>query len=141
MGARFALFLFPLALGFVAAAQESGRVAKSTLDGVYTVDQATRGKVTFDNNCSECHMSDLSGRSGPALKGDSFMEHWRGKSVGSLFEKIKTTMPADWRTQLSDPRTLDLVAFLLQENGFTAGDQELNTEVAGTLRIEDKTNR
>ena len=94
-----------------------------------------RGQASFENNCSECHLSDLSGRAGPALKGESFIEHWRGKTVAELVEKIKTTMPADWRTQLTDAKTLDIVAFLLQGNGFAAGDQELTPEAAARTRI------
>jgi hypothetical protein len=34
------------------------------------------------------------------------MEHWRGKTLATLVEKIKTTMPADWRTQLNDARRI-----------------------------------
>src|SRR5450432_1016586 len=102
MNARFGLLLIPLALGVAVAAQESGRIETSIWSGVYTPDQAMRGQANFENNCSECHVSDLSGRAGPALRGDTFMEHWRGKTVGSLFDKIRTTMPADRRTQLND---------------------------------------
>lgn len=127
MRARLAVFLLPLAVATGLYAQE----------GAYTAAQAMRGKVAFENNCSECHMSDLAGRAGPALKGAPFMEHWRGKTVASLVEKIKTTMPADWRTQLSDARTLDVVAFLLQGNGYPAGDVELSADTAAALTITD----
>ncbi len=103
--------------------------------GAFSADQVARGETTFANNCSECHLSDLSGRAGPPLKGDAFVDRWRGKPVESLFEKIKTTMPADWRTQLNESRTLDLVAFLLQQNGFASGDRALSVEASRTLLL------
>jgi mono/diheme cytochrome c family protein len=129
------LLLLPLALGLVVTAQERGRLDTPISAGVYTAAQALRGQANFENNCSECHMSDLSGRAGPALKGESFMEHWRGKTVANLVEKIKTTMPADQRAQLTDAKTLDIVAFLLQGNGFAPGDQELNAEMAARIKM------
>ncbi len=30
-------------------------------DGVYTADQAARGKVVYDSHCSSCHLADLGG--------------------------------------------------------------------------------
>ena len=128
----FARALFLATLGVTATAQD---IDLSIWAGAYTTAQAVRGQTTFENNCSECHMSDLSGRAGPALKGDAFMEHWHGKVVGALFDKIQTTMPADRRTRLTDTRTLDLVAFLLQQNGFPAGDRELSTDIAGRIKM------
>jgi mono/diheme cytochrome c family protein len=133
MASRFVGFFLPLAL--VLPAQETGHIEQSASAGVYTTAQAARGQAGFESNCSECHMSDLSGRAGPALKGDAFMDHWRGKTVADLAEKIKTTMPADWRTQLTDAKTLDIVAFLLQGNGFAAGTQELTADSAAQIRI------
>lgn len=123
----------PLLLSVSIAVQDVGET--SAASGVYTATQATRGQATFENNCSECHMSDLSGRAGPALKGDEFLERWRGKTVGALVEKIKTTMPADRRTQLDDARTLDVVAYLLQQNGFRAGDEPLDTGTARRVSV------
>ena len=144
MRVRLAVFALLLALGVMLSAevtQTAGPAGQSVLTGIYTADQATRGNATFENNCAECHMSDLSGRAGPPLKGDDFMEHWRGKTVGALFEKIKTTMPADWRTQLSETRALDVVAYLLEKNGFPPGNDALTVDTAGTSRIEDRPGR
>ncbi len=132
MRAGLVIFLFASAVGAGLAAQEP----KTASSGIYTSDQAMRGAVTFENNCAECHLSDLSGRAGPPLKGDDFLEHWRGKTVGNLFDKIRMTMPADWRTQLSDTRAIDLVSFLLQKNGFPAGGVELTKDAAAGLPIK-----
>ena len=125
-------------LGIVLSARtvQNGETAVTVWSGIYNAEQAVRGNATFENNCAECHMSDLSGRAGPPLKGDDFMEHWRGKTVAELFEKIRTTMPADWRTQLSETRAIDVVAYLLQKNGFPSGAIELTPTAAGGVRIE-----
>jgi mono/diheme cytochrome c family protein len=104
--------------------------------GTYTTEQAARGQVTFENNCSECHVSDLSGRAGPALKGPVFLERWRGKTSADLLEKIRTTMPADRRTVLSEARALDLVAFLLRENGTAASEQPLDRVGADHVPVD-----
>jgi mono/diheme cytochrome c family protein len=130
MGFRFVALSLLLVLGLAATAREGARAEQSIPTGVYTAAQAMRGEASFENNCSECHMSDLSGRAGPALKGESFMATWRGKTLAALVEKIKTTMPADQRTQLTDAKTFDIVAFLLRGNGFAAGDEELTAETA-----------
>ena len=70
--------------------------ARTTMDGVYTDDQAARGKTAYNQSCAYCHMEDLSG-SGQALPlaGDAFMEVWDGQSVGDLFDLIHMTMPQD----------------------------------------------
>ena len=144
MGVRVATFAVSFALCIALNAQTlpgGANAEKSVWSGVYTSEQASLGMAVFENNCAECHLSDLTGRAGPPLKGDDFMEHWRGKTVGSLFEKIKTTMPADWRTQLNDTRALNVVSFLLQKNGFPAGPGALTIETATNARIEDQRSR
>ena len=37
---------------------------KTVWDKVYTAEQATKGKVEYDNHCAGCHVKDLSGRDG-----------------------------------------------------------------------------
>jgi mono/diheme cytochrome c family protein len=144
MRVPLAIFAIPFAASLVLSAQapQNGAAGEGSVwSGVYTAEQASLGMAVFENNCAECHLSDLTGRAGPPLKGDDFMEHWRGKTVGSLFEKIQTTMPADWRTQLNDTRALNVVSFLLQKNGFPAGNDALTIETATNARIEDQRSR
>ena len=94
--------------------------------GVYTAAQAERGKATFLASCQRCHNADLSGDRGPALTGARFMTTWGGgSSVNRLFEKIRDTMP-QFSTSTIDPASkLDIVAFILQANGFPTGPREL----------------
>jgi len=104
---------------------------KTTMDGVYTSDQATRGKTQYTQVCANCHMDDLSG-SGQALPlaGDAFTETWEGQTVADLFDLIHNTMPQDKPGTLSPDATVDVIAYLLQYNKFPAGSAELKNDPA-----------
>ena len=93
--------------------------------GVYTSAQAERGRATFLASCQRCHNADLSGDRGPALKGERFMTTWGGGSVNRLFGKIRDTMPQFSTSTIDETSKLDIVTFILQTNGFPAGDKEL----------------
>ena len=60
---------------------------QSTLDGVYTVEQARRGEKIVAETCGACHMQDWFV--------ETLMQSWAGASVGMLYELIATTMPQD----------------------------------------------
>jgi quinoprotein glucose dehydrogenase len=103
--------------------------AKSTQDGVYTDDQAKRGKAAYTDNCSACHMEDLSG-SGQALPlaGDAFTQTWEGQTVNDLFDLVRNTMPQDKPGTLTPETSLDIISYLLQFNHFPAGKDELKND-------------
>ncbi|HKE88308.1 MAG TPA: cytochrome c [Vicinamibacterales bacterium] len=93
--------------------------------GIYTAAQADRGKTTFNTACLRCHGADLSGTTAPALKGERFQATWGGDTVEGLFGKIRDTMPPNFGTVVDDQAKLDVVAFILQTNGYPAGSTEL----------------
>lgn len=93
--------------------------------GVYTDAQADRGKETYQSACVRCHGGDLAGTTAPALKGDHFMNTWGGGSLSRLFEKIRDTMPPNFGTIVADSAKLDIVAYILQSNGYPAGPRAL----------------
>jgi mono/diheme cytochrome c family protein len=109
---------------------ESIKVAKKDVwSGVYTTAQAERGKANFlTGRCGGCHQLDLSGDRGPALKGDSFLSHWENGSVNTLFRKISETMPPNAPNESTDDAKIDIVAYLLQMNGFPEGTKELKLD-------------
>jgi len=99
---------------------------KTTWDGVFTEAQATRGKENFlAGRCGGCHKLDLTGDRGPALKGDDFIAHWENGSVVTLFDKIRETMPPNSPNEVTDDAKADIVAYLLQQNGYPGGKTEL----------------
>ena len=98
----------------------------TVLDGVYTREQAARGRVRYLMSCSGCHQDMLTGTDTfPALDGDDFVMRWEERKVEDLLRKITTQMPPDGSLALPDQEWLDLVAYLLEANRYPAGAQPL----------------
>lgn len=125
----------------VLAAGAAGRTVraqgptKTVADGVYSEVQATRGAASFDTSCSGCHRADLGGANGPALRGERFTKIFAGKDLKTLYTKIATTMPRSAAASLGDAVYLDIVAHILRENGFPAGDGELTAEALSGVEV------
>jgi mono/diheme cytochrome c family protein len=99
---------------------------KSVWDGVYSPDQAKRGREKYAQVCSACHQNDLSGSDqAPSLAGGEFLDRWDGQSVGDLADRIRLTMPQDDIGSLNTQLSADITAYLLQANSFPAGQEEL----------------
>ena len=103
--------------------------SKTTLDGVYTDDEASRGKTEYNNSCSACHKEDLSG-SGQALPlaGDAFMDIWEGQTMNDLLGLVQGTMPQDKPGSLTPDTALDIISYILQQNKFPSGKEELKND-------------
>ena len=114
---------FVASLGATIGAQAK----KSVKEGVYTDAQAKRGEALYKENCAACHGEDLAG-SGPmpALAGNDFIANW--KTVGDLFEKTHTSMPASAPGSLSEQQTSDIISFLLSKSNYPAGQTELSVK-------------
>jgi len=120
-----------MAIGRGSVAQAQERL--SVWDGVYTEEQATRGKEQYDYNCAPCHIHDLTGDSikdTPALAGSDFLDEWGGKSVQELLEYMATNMPPDSRGSLGEKTYADVMAYVLQANTFPAGKEALGSDPA-----------
>ena len=107
---------------------------KSIWDGVYTEEQATRGKALYAQECASCHGSELTGgEMAPPLAGGEFMAGWDGLTIGDLFERIRISMPQNAPGSLSGQQNADVLAFVFSSNKFPAGTSELPKE-AGILK-------
>ena len=99
---------------------------KTVWDQVYTEEQATRGRRSYETQCESCHLENLRGDGyAPALGGLDFSVAWTGRTVGDLFDSIATTMPQEEPGSLTAQVYIDIVAYLLQKNHIAAGDAEL----------------
>ena len=99
---------------------------RSAADGVYSQEQAERGRAQYDGACASCHgMRGAGSDVGPALTGSYFLETWSGMALNELFLRIRSTMPANSPGSLSAQQYVDLIAYLLQVNKFPAGQDEL----------------
>lgn len=113
--------------------------AKSVRDGVYNEAQAARGRVAYSQICLECHGRDLTGdvETRPLI-GDEFTTNWSEGNLLRLFDRIRITMPADNAGTLSRQKVADILAFILESNGFPAGKEELSTrsEILEQIKFE-----
>jgi cytochrome c len=115
------------------------QTSRSVWDGVYTSEQAKRGETLYANQCASCHGTALNGgESAPPLTGGEFFSNWDGLTVGDLFERIRTTMPADHPGKLTREQDADVLAFMLSVNRFPEGKSELDhrTEVLKQIKLE-----
>jgi mono/diheme cytochrome c family protein len=111
--------------------------AANTSAGVYSDAQSQRGQGISEKSCESCHGMKLSGSDiGPTLVGDFFTGNWADRSVGDLFEKIHTTMPADAPGTLSPAQTADVIAYIFKLNKFPAGANDLAGETAALNAIK-----
>jgi S-disulfanyl-L-cysteine oxidoreductase SoxD len=114
--------------------------AASVWDGVYTQEQASRGKTLYSKECASCHGQALDGSGqAPPLSGADFKSNWNGQTVDDLFEKVQTSMPADQPGKLSRAENADILAFVLGNNGFPAGSKELSADAAVLQKIRFET--
>jgi mono/diheme cytochrome c family protein len=121
--------------GLYAAVGAQG--AKSVNDGVYSEAQAKRGDALYKEQCATCHGDNLEG-SGPmpALAGKDFLASWQGKTVGDLFEKTHTTMPATAPGSLTPAQAADIVAYMLASSKYKSGGADLDTKVETLQQIK-----
>lgn len=112
------------------AAQDTGKVTR-IWDGVFTTGQSARGRGEYDRVCSRCHSPELTGSErGPAIRGEEFRGDWENDTVGRLFIKIRDTMPQGNPGTLAEDTKVDILAYILEANGFPAGEVELEPDVA-----------
>ena len=103
---------------------------------LYTAAQAEEGAYIFTHKCAECHGSKMEGLSATGLKGADFqrLAARRNHTVQSLLTFISLYMPRYAPGSLTPVQYSDLVAFILQQNGYPAGSSELS---AGTPGLKD----
>jgi mono/diheme cytochrome c family protein len=122
----FSLWIGSVAAVAAAAAQRGpAEPAARIWDGAFTAAQAARGADAYAAACTNCHSTNLSGGSGPALAGPNFLEKWQGEALTRLFRTIRDTMPRNDPGRLSDQGAVDIVAFILQSNQYPSGATEL----------------
>ena len=110
--------------------------AASTLDGVYTDAQAQRGREQYLQHCSVCHSASLQGNNeSPPLVG-RFIPDWADAPLSDLYDYINSAMPLDRPGSLSTAAYTDIVAYLLNANGFPSGPSELELNALQSIRFD-----
>lgn len=117
------------------AGANAGVGAGQSAQGATFAAQVARGKDAYEQQCSVCHQSDLSGSDMiPALAGSPFMARWQGHTAKDLFDRARTTMPTNAPGSLSPQMYLDLVAYVLQVNNLTQAG-EVTASSADSISI------
>jgi mono/diheme cytochrome c family protein len=112
----------------------------SVWDGVFSENQATRGKINYEQECAVCHSSDLSGGAdehgyAPSLNGGTFEYRWKQLAVGDLLATISATMPEDSPGSLDTETYTDIISYILHSNNFPAGTRELEPDESALNKI------
>lgn len=96
---------------------------RSVWDGVYTEEQARRGRRTFQSRCADCH------------KASEFKEGYQ--TADDIFSS-RSVMPESAPGSLSAQDYADLIAYILEVNDLPAGKEELKGDPAllRQIRIE-----
>ena len=101
--------------------------------GWYTTEQAAAGKKLYQAQCANCHGAKLEGGTGPALNGTSWHQMYGGAKLLAVWGEIKGPMAQDAGTTFTTQQSLDVLSYLLQQNGLPAGTQAL----ADTQELSD----
>jgi S-disulfanyl-L-cysteine oxidoreductase SoxD len=118
------VILLSLGLGF-------GTIGSSqAATGYYTTAQATAGQAVFDQTCSICHGEHLEGKAGPALAGEQFLSvsQFQNLTAEFLYKFMSKQMPANAPGSLSKTQYLDVLAYILEVNGYPAGSRQLTAD-------------
>ena len=122
---------FAVTLGFVILAPFWGVAAQdaaSVTGGVFTPDQADRGRRQFQISCDSCHTVAEHTK-------QNFESKWSGQTVGDMFDLISNTMPENDPGSLKPEEYASVVAFFLSESGYPGGAKELPTDLESLKKI------
>lgn len=99
----------------------------------FTAEQASDGQTAYQQNCAQCHGANLEGTEAPGLKGQDVMGNW--DTAAGLYDFISVAMPPAQPGQLGQDTYLNIVAYIMRENGASAGDQPLSGDPAKLAAI------
>ena len=115
------------------AVQDPPAAPRTTLSGIYTQAQADKGEEIYYGTCVACHPKGY-------YTGDSFKANWGGRPLTDLYDWIKTKMPKSEPGTLTPNQSVQVMAYILQQNKMPAGKTPMPTDraVLGTIKIQLK---
>jgi polar amino acid transport system substrate-binding protein len=123
----------------VADKKEGSKRTHSKVPVLYSADQATKGLIAYGQNCAMCHGPLLDGQiggyPGPALKGADFADPSYNFHVSDIFNFVAKLMPPGTPGSLTHDQDVLIMAYLLQQNGYPPGSNELTYEAAEKSRV------
>jgi mono/diheme cytochrome c family protein len=110
------------------AQSSSPETTRSTASGVYTDEQAARGRDTYQMQCKSCHTP--TSHTGPV-----FASWWDRKPLSELYQFIATRMPKNEPGSLQPQEYIEVVAYLLKLNDMPSGSDELPADSVALKKI------
>ncbi len=95
--------------------------SRTTRSGVFSGDQAAKGKDVFLGQCQSCHTA-------ASMAAGDFVNNWNTKPLADLFTYLVENMPESEPGALSKAQYAQVVAYILQLNQMPAGELELAAE-------------
>ncbi|MBA3853191.1 MAG: hypothetical protein C0503_02185 [Gemmatimonas sp.] len=89
------------------------RPAETAVPSAHSDSQAELGRRWFAASCEECHAVD-------EIASADFKAKWGGRTAFDLFEQIARTMPESEPGSLPRRAYVDIVAYLMKQNGVVA---------------------
>jgi len=117
------LLLLGTALSGRASDVQAQAAPRSTMAGVYTAAQATKGKEVFASSCLGCHTT-------ASHMGTAFELKWFGRPLFDLYDYLSQLMPKTAPGTLTEDEYVWVTAYILRLNGMPAGKTELSAEPA-----------
>jgi mono/diheme cytochrome c family protein len=108
----YSAFALVSCLSSLAIAQEP-----TTDDGVFTLDQVTAGETAYNGSCKACHDMKFY---------RDIWSYWEGKPLEGFWFRIVAEMPSDNPGSLLDEEYTNILAFILSDLGYPAGESFLD---------------
>lgn len=127
-------FIFVASIGLSA----SWAQAPSGSSPTFTQAQVVEGRAAYRQHCVACHGQRLEGMHlSPALTGERFDRMWRGKTLDLLAFHVRRMpqQPVADPGSLSEETYTNLVAYILQSNGFEWGETALPADTATLAKL------
>lgn len=100
----------------------------TTLSGVFTAAQASKGREVYLLACVSCHS--------PAdHTGGGFWQDLLGKTVASFFSYLRNNMPQDNAGSISQDDYVNVTAYMLGLNGMPVGERALTADSVSQAKI------
>ena len=93
----------------------------------FTAEQAAAGRTSYGQECAACHGADLQTLPNARLVGPDFASRWQNRGVNELLSQVRATMPPEGPGALPEDTYLNVLAYVLQQNGAGAGTERLTT--------------
>ena len=100
--------------------------------------QSARGATVYAKSCALCHGKNLEGTTSTPLTGSAFTAKWGDArhSIDDLYFVVRTQMPYGAGGTLTNKQYIDVVAYILQRNGYATGGKELAADSAALKQVK-----